>query len=423
MSYRQVKLDGRIRTEVGTIVIDIRRKGIGRIKKSSGTDNEKIKQRYVDLVDRLYKSGNLSALRALKNNKTTFHELYEWDRSGNGKAPPWEVVDSPLEQTIADFFLYGNKGKTPLARTTQVGYRNCYNQLIKSAGKKVTLNNLPSVLEAFQKECNSKNIVRTFNQAKSACQGLVRYETKVKTHPLYLALKNIEKIPEVRKSVTRNNKPFSVSELDRALLSPDIDERLKNTIWLMCLTGMGPREYLTDGWEVDKRKRIIKIFGQKTASRFRSVPLIYEGVIQEKWCEYKKLRLDFKKLFPDRQLYDCRRTFKTWCIRSDVTFIQQEIMMGHVMGYRDNYGIEQEDRWLPEVGKKLYEYIQKEQITRIAPDITPLAIPNNLWERKDTLQNAKLKTIITLLNDTLKSWHDDGKMKRKYRIDRLIEFK
>lgn len=425
MAYKQTRLVGKKRIEVGTLVIDWQRKGIGRIKKNSGTDSISVKDRYVDLLDRLYSAGKVDALTALKDNKVTFTELFDWERNGIGTTPPWEQYGRPIEAYIQDYYLTGNshKNNQALATRTISGYKNCFKQLLLHSRGKASLKDLPHLLKEYQNACIKKNIWRTYNQARTASLGLVRHATKSRSTTLYQNIKNIGLLQRPDITPAYENNPFSVNELDKAFAKKDIDERLRNTIWFLCLTGLGPKEYLEDGFSV--KENIITIYGKKKTSRVRRVPVVFAGVIQEKWCAYRKLLKDFHAVFPDRTLYDCRRTFKTWCNEAGVSYLQSTIMMGHAtsISHREAYGKVPERKWLGEVGQKLYRYIVEKQTTIDKPDIEMALIPQTPWEKKANIHNEKLKLFISLLDDSLRKWHDEGKMRKLYRVDGLTEIK
>jgi len=425
MVYRQTRRVGNKKIEVGTLIIDWRRKGVGRIKKSSGTDSTDIKNRYTDLLDRLYSAGKLEALIALKNNKVTFAELFDWERNNTGSTPPWEQYNKSINEYISSYYATGNRHNEGqgLSPRTIVGYKNCINQLLKNAKSDISLKDLPQLLKDYQKLCSRNKVWRTFNQTRAVCLGLVRHAIKNTDAEIYREIKNIGLLKQSDITKVKENNPFTVNELDKAFSRKNVDERLRNTVWFMCLTGMGPKEYLEDGWSVTDN--IVTIYGRKRSSRVRKVPLVYKGLEQKKWCEYRKLLLDFKSMFPDRTLYDCRRTFKTWCNAAGVDYIQSTIMMGHTtsISYKDGYGKIPERRWLADAGKKLYRYIVEQQITIEAPDIDQVNIPNAPWENKTNIHNEKLKKFYQLLDGSLKKWYDEGKMKRLYRVEKLVEIK
>lgn len=124
-------------------------------------------------------------------------------------------------------------------------------------------------------------------------------------------------------------------------------------------TGMRPNEYETVRREGDlliaknsKRK------GKKI--EYKRIPInpMLRPYISDspKMATAQTLRKNFKKLFPDKILYDLRTTFNTRCVECKVDDAARKLMMGHSLGKLANAYTDVSDEFLiTEASKILYD--------------------------------------------------------------------
>lgn len=124
-------------------------------------------------------------------------------------------------------------------------------------------------------------------------------------------------------------------------------------------TGMRPNEYETVRREGDlliaknsKRK------GKKI--EYKRIPInpMLRPYISDspKMATAQTLRKNFKKLFPDKILYDLRTTFNTRCVECKVDDAARKLMMGHSLGKLANAYTDVSDEFLiMEASKILYD--------------------------------------------------------------------
>lgn len=417
MGYLQKKnIDG-VSTEVGYLTFDIRINGVGRIKRSSGTRDENTFNRYRNCIDEIYRSGDLEPLHALKNKRVTPSELYQWWKGGT--PPPWKGANNSLSEAIETYF-----GQAEIADTTKVGYRNCFNQLQKvGSGHKV--GDIPTLLKEYRAKCKREQKAKTFNQTRAACMALLREVMEGKSHPIYTATRDVKviKTTEYRRKVFN---PLYPSKLDSVLAGQDIDERIRDTVWVLCLTGAGPKEFLKDGIKVIPSRKLIEISGQKRATRIREVPLVFDDLEYGVWCQYKHLRKKFNEVFPGHTLYDCRRSFKVWMTRAGIDESRQMYYMGHKESTSTRYGRELIERWVMEDRVKMWTYIQNERdgVGSTGEEITSgMDIPKTPYSEA-SLKDKKLRAFwFKELDAILEGWYESGKMRKLYRVSHLTEVK
>ena len=124
-------------------------------------------------------------------------------------------------------------------------------------------------------------------------------------------------------------------------------------------TGMRPNEYETVRREGDlliaknsKRK------GKKIEHKRMPINPMLRPYISDspKMATAQTLRKNFKKLFPDKILYDLRTTFNTRCVECKVDDAARKLMMGHSLGKLANAYTDVSDEFLiTEASKILYD--------------------------------------------------------------------
>ena len=103
------------------------------------------------------------------------------------------------------------------------------------------------------------------------------------------------------------NNPFTVQELFE--LVPQLEENVGQMVVTMCTTGMGPKEYIKDGFTLHADRIIVH--GEKNQHRTdRIIPLVYQPV--QPSLQYKAFRQYIIKAAPSHTLYDFRRTYSVW---------------------------------------------------------------------------------------------------------------
>ncbi len=122
-------------------------------------------------------------------------------------------------------------------------------------------------------------------------------------------------------------------------------------------TGMRPNEYKTatiDGKFIVARNSKRK--GGKI--EYKKIPIhpmlspYMQGVDELKFCNEDTLRDKFRKLFPERRLYDLRTTFYTRCQECGVSPVERDTFVGHSLGELGNTYTDLSDEFLYAEGQK-----------------------------------------------------------------------
>ena len=123
-------------------------------------------------------------------------------------------------------------------------------------------------------------------------------------------------------------------------------------------TGMRPNEYKTakiEGKFIVARNSKLK--GGKI--EYKKIPIhpmlspYMQGVEELKFCNEDTLRDKFRKLFPERRLYDLRTTFYTRCQECGVSPVARDTFVGHSLGELGNTYTDLSDEFLYTEGQKI----------------------------------------------------------------------
>ena len=123
-------------------------------------------------------------------------------------------------------------------------------------------------------------------------------------------------------------------------------------------TGMRPNEYKTAKIE---GKFIVARNSKRKGGKieYKKIPIhpmlspYMQGVEELKFCNEDTLRDKFRKLFPERRLYDLRTTFYTRCQECGVSPVARDTFVGHSLGELGNTYTDLSDEFLYAEGQKI----------------------------------------------------------------------
>jgi integrase len=407
--------------KVGSYVIDRRYPDpVGRLKKSSGLNNHKRFLQLLSSIDSVWERGGTQDLIALKNGSVSPVDFLSAYESGMMRGEDWNLLTKDLDNELSDFMA-----RSDYAEATVNGYKNCILQLLRMADhlSSPTVSNLPRLLMAYREKCAKEKIYRSFDQTRAVCMAYARNASvKNKASGLY---QDIRAIPIFGKKPGRKqapNRPFTLQELDKLFFdAPPHIKRYEDWIWFLCLTGMGPKELLQDGFI--SGDDFIEILGKKRTSRQRRVPKIQE-VPAGKKPSYMTLRRVMKFL-GNRTPYDTRRTAIVWWDRAGIDRDHGTYYAGHEMTttLRGRYKQEDVSRWLTEDAAKLSEWISTTRDEADLPTAVPIVIAQSSKDLGKSRQADSMADIKTELNNVLAMWESHGFLRNLYEVDDLIEIK
>lgn len=245
-------------------------------------------------------------------------------------------------------------------------------------------------------------------------------QTQSTSSQLYQRTRSVDVITENTWSKKRVNHPLLPAEIDAAFRSVT-NQRLQDVVWFLATTGITPKEFLEDGWEIDESINAIRIFGRKRSGRYgRIVPRLYQKLKASNDWTYRQLLEAFKQVFPTRNLYDLRRTFAVWNNRAGIDALHTKAYMGHGANITERYMAQNVASWLIEDATKLSAFITRSRSETAMVSETRLSLPDSPDQLVRTLQDERLEYFRGLLDEQLLKWYSEGKMRRQYRVGNLI---
>lgn len=428
MSYRQMRVIAGKKVPTGTLMIDKRFRGVGRIKVASGTLNKATYHAYVTALVELHNTGQYEPLRALKasrkngrNRSVTPKMVYDWWRDRSRPAP-WAKGSENAYDALTTF-IADHGGTRKLADTTCHTYTARLKVLEeKYSISKLSLRDLPQVLAKYQRDCETRQPPQeaAFRNTRALVQGCVG-DTLGNDSEEYKAIVKLGLVQA--KGLVRQvrNKPLTPSELD-AVLRDCTDENFKDIVWFLCCVGCGPKEFFVDGWQFESDK-LIRVYGAKNKKRFnRPVPVIFQKLRPDpssigQRMFYKK----FHEIFPSHTPYDLRRTFQTWCLKAGIERLHIKVYAGHELSVSEHYTEEDVLRWVDRDRVQLADYISRKRSEPDDFDSKELDIPQHPSDITNNLQDKTLKYFVEKLDQHLAMLQRNGQMRRRYRVAKLID--
>lgn len=346
MTPRRRKAKGYRDHKRGSLVLDRVFKGVGRVKRASGTTDAKVFGLMNAMLDTLQKGGRLDILKALKTK--TLHPLEVWDahRSGRLDQLPDPASLKALKQTAGRFVKHykGRKGGG-ISERHRADMAPSFAALTELGGKDATLADLPRLLAEYRTACEGVRH-RTFNKARAHVQALVRSVVGGRSR-LHELVSEVEELAIERREGTAKTLPEALAF--RGTLEPPYDD----IWWSMLLTGMGPKE-LRGPWEVQTLG--VQIGGTKREARRRVVPLL--GRVVRPARAYKSIQAAFKRASGGEiEPYDARRTYAKWLEDADVPRARRKQYMGHaVQDVSDLYPRGEREAHLAEDAERLLAF-------------------------------------------------------------------
>jgi integrase len=302
-----------------TLIIDREFRGVGRIKRATGSTRPDVRKRQSRMLTVLYEDGRLDILRAIRDGVLTLAEVHAaFQRKELDKLPTAETV-KPLAVAMAEWIdalivprevskkhkesletsrrYFEREKKTPASRTSRL----CWTPLRHSLGKQHP---------------------RSFNLARAAALAFVRATLK-RSHPLWLACAAVElcKVGE-----GRAHAPLSPDQMRAWFPAPDTDA-VDAIAWGLAATGMRPKEYWGP-WSVERDR--VHIDGTKTGGSIRDVPLVLRPAVPAMH------RRTFENKVRDRTraitVYDLRRTYANWMESAGIPRTRRKLYLGHTAG-------------------------------------------------------------------------------------------
>lgn len=327
-----------------TLVIDKNFKGVGRIRKATGTTNPTLRRKMARMLDALRDDARLDLLLAIQAGSLSLMEVFAAYQAHELDKLPTAATAKPLAEAMKAW-IDGLQAPEQISKKHKESLETSRRYL--AARSDATINDLPDVLEGLRESLGAKH-PRSFNLCLAAASRFVRAKFK-RSHPLYSAVRAVETLKEPAK---RKRHPLTPDELSSLFPSPESDPT-DAVVWGMVITGMHAEEYW-GRWHVKADR--IHIAGTKRGGRVRDVPLVARPAVprvhRRTWED--KFRERTSALTP----YDLRRSYANWLESAGIPRTRRKLYMGHgATDVTDLYERHEVAAFLVEDAKKLTDFL------------------------------------------------------------------
>jgi hypothetical protein len=302
-----------------TLVIDRVLKGVGRIKKASGTTNVPVRNKMNRMLTTLHEDGRLDILRAIRDGKLSLLEVYSAFQRKALQALP--TGDSAKTLSEAMKVWIENLRVPQDVSKNHKGSLETSRRYFENHKPKATVSDLPVMLDELR-ETLGRAHARSFNLARSAALAYVRSTLK-RSHPLWLQIAAVE--PR-KMAKTTKRRPLTPESLRGFFPSPDTDH-VDALAWSMATTGMGQKE-LYGKWETLPDR--IHIAGTKREGRERDVPLVFRPSVPR--IHRRTFENKLRERTREITAYDLRRTYANFLEAAGIPRARRKIYRGHQSG-------------------------------------------------------------------------------------------
>lgn len=292
---------------------EIRRTVAGvHIRVASGTHSARTIRRINDLLTQLGEHGHLAHLKSVARGDLTPLELLDALRGANLAALSRQP-STPLKRAVERFLV-----SVEAADTHRRNMAYDLRRLVKAA-KGASVDDLPALLATERERQKAAGTASGFNHLRNHVSRFVR-SLAGRHSAAWAGVRNVEPL---KVGTGREHHPCTVPE---AFALTQTLGFAAGPFWLgMCLTGMGPSEYVGE-WEPVEGG--VLIHGTKRAGRdrvvFRVAELERPIVTADAFRRALRRRTD-GLVVP----YDARRTFQRWCDLAGVPRVHSRGYMGH----------------------------------------------------------------------------------------------
>jgi hypothetical protein len=300
-----------VERKLGTIVIDRSFRGVGRIKRATGTNVLKRAERYDQMLSDLYEQDRLDVLKAIRAKAVSIREVWAvWQSGDRRKLPTIESVKN-LDATSATWIKAAD-----CSDAHRQNHRKAFAVLLKGEPAGATLVDLPALLKAYKGRAKGHVM---FNRVRATVLAFLRDQLG-RRHRLYEECMDLAAWQEHAEPGVK----LSVDELR------GVAERLGGhggMAWAMVLSGMRRGEYWGK-WDVQEDR--YRIFGTKSRASIREVPNL--GPLIRPMLGYQAFRVKLGKARPGMTPHDFRHTYMHWMELSGISRIRRKMYLGHRTG-------------------------------------------------------------------------------------------
>lgn len=302
-----------------TLIIDRSFKGVGRIKRATGTTNPVVRRKLSRMLTALADDRRTDILRAIRDGHLSMLDVYAAYQQNTLDALPTAATVRPLAVAMKEWVeSLATDGPSPDCSARHKGSLETSRRYFERENAKATIADIAAVVESLRESIGREH-PRTFNLARAAALAFIRSTLK-RAHPLYAAVQSVDVRPV---KAQRIHAPRTVADMRELFPNPDSDQ-VDGIAWGMATTGMGAGEYW-GVWSV--RVDRIHIEGTKREGRVRDVPLVLRPTVPQ--MHRRTFEDKLRERSRDFTAYDLRRTYATWMEDAHIPRTRRKLYMGH----------------------------------------------------------------------------------------------
>lgn len=324
----------------GSWLVDRVFAGVGRIHRATGTTDRATFRQIDAMLTQLYAQGRLDVLRALRDKKLTFLEVYSDSRS-KGVAQLPNAVDLGAIMPRWDKWA---AGRAEEHRRVASGWAR--NVLVAHLPHAAAIRALPDAAREIQVTFASKP--RSANLMRSLILAFLR-DAVGRASSLYLEVSSLRRLKEPRKTVPK----MTLADVREAATA--VGPKLAPIVWALALTGMRPKEMWVTPWKTMPDR--VRIEGTKSGGSFRDVPLL--GAISKPAVARVTFRKHFKAKLPQWRVYDLRHAYAGLLEEAGVPRARRFLYMGRgPKDVQDLYEFREVSEYLAADAERILTHIQ-----------------------------------------------------------------
>lgn len=324
---------------VGTFVVDIRLKAIGRIRRASGTKDRETFRAIITMLKQLHATGKHSVLREIQSGLVSPIEVYGyWIQNQLDHLPSASSLQ-PIQSTFNKWIETHD-----VIATTKRNYKSEITRFVAVVGD-IPISDLAAGVAHYKVICRDSDKARTFSALRTALLAFLRAN---KHTQLWKEVSDIKPL-----KVERKKQAPQLTVVEAHSLLHTMSKKYADVARAMLFSGMHWKE-VVGKWEF-QRDRIV-IHGTKAAGRERIVPIIQS--FPPVTCSNISFRRALRKVRPDLSPYSFRRTYAHWMEMAGIPRARRIAYLGH--GKKDTtdlYEAHQIEAYLQEDAKTFRNYV------------------------------------------------------------------
>lgn len=310
----------------GTYVLDFHVKGIGRVRRASGTTDLRTYNDIKAMFRLLKKMGRQDIIRAVYDKLVTPMEVWERYRTGKLDQLPSAESIRGLWGPDGALAVWHQKIKT-MHRANSV--RQAWLALAKLDPKaKGSIADLPKLLATYRIQCEAAEHGQSFRSVRNNVRAFLR-DTVGKSHPLYVAVAHMATVAIDREP----GNPFTAAGLAAFLKDVEAKYDAETTAMARSLafSGMRPVEYWRE-WE-HLTPDVIRVLTAKQRNGkklYRRVPVVVE--ITKPTTARRTFEDRMREVTREHVCYDLRRTYMHLAEQAAIPRSRRMAYLGHAAG-------------------------------------------------------------------------------------------